>query len=178
MKMGTYTLTFTDFAPAMTQLRFWEKVGPLSESGCREWLGARYNVRGFRYGKFAFKNKKSWIAAHRASWVIHNGPIPAGLIVRHKCDNPPCVAIEHLELGTHMDNTVDKIKRGRAYFMTDEDRLKGRKVFRAKCSAIKECKWGHPRSVYGRRYRSSGLAFHCLECSRLAQQKYRAKRHG
>lgn len=54
--------------------------------------------------------------AHRYAWERENGPIPEGLVVRHKCDIPPCVRIEHLELGTHQDNTNDMIARGRAHW--------------------------------------------------------------
>jgi hypothetical protein len=42
------------------------------------------------------------------------GPIPDGLIVRHTCDNPPCINLKHLVLGTRADNMQDKVDRGRA----------------------------------------------------------------
>lgn len=44
-------------------------------------------------------------------WV--NGSIPKGLVVRHECDNPACVNINHLLLGTQKDNVHDSIKRRR-----------------------------------------------------------------
>ncbi|SOR54315.1 Phage protein [Yersinia phage fPS-10] len=48
------------------------------------------------------------------------GEIPNGLVVRHKCDNPKCFKIEHLELGTAKDNNDDKMKRGRGVFPKGE----------------------------------------------------------
>jgi hypothetical protein len=69
-----------------------------------------------QYGKFGSGNSR--IAsktdyAHRVSWRIHFGEIPAGLIVCHRCDNPICVRPDHLFLGTHQDNIADMIAKGR-----------------------------------------------------------------
>lgn len=51
--------------------------------------------------------------AHRVAWEQANGPIPTGLVVRHKCDNPPCIDPDHLEIGTLADNVRDMDERGR-----------------------------------------------------------------
>ena len=47
--------------------------------------------------------------AHRVAWTIAYGAIPTGALIRHKCDNAPCV--EHLEIGTQADNWNDFITR-------------------------------------------------------------------
>jgi hypothetical protein len=53
------------------------------------------------------------VRAHRYVWIMMRGPIPPGLVVRHKCDNPPCINIDHLELGTVKQNAQDMMERGR-----------------------------------------------------------------
>lgn len=42
------------------------------------------------------------------------GPIPAGLVVRHTCDRPSCINVEHAVLGTHADNVADRVRRNRS----------------------------------------------------------------
>jgi hypothetical protein len=52
------------------------------------------------------------MTASRWVWLMANGPIPDGMVVRHKCDNPPCFRLSHLELGTVADNNRDAQARG------------------------------------------------------------------
>jgi hypothetical protein len=77
-------------------------------NGCREWLGAS---GGSGHGQTSVNGKR--LGAHVAMYEAVHGPIPAGMEVRHSCDNPPCIAIEHLLLGTHADNMRDMRERGR-----------------------------------------------------------------
>lgn len=51
--------------------------------------------------------------AHRASYEAFVGPIPAGMKLRHTCDNPACIRPDHLILGTQADNMRDKVERNR-----------------------------------------------------------------
>ena len=54
------------------------------------------------------------LRAHRYVWTVVNGPIPDGLHVLHTCDNPPCINIAHLWLGTNADNVADRTAKGRS----------------------------------------------------------------
>jgi hypothetical protein len=57
--------------------------------------------------------KRKNMLAHRAVYELHFGDIPNGMFVLHKCDNPSCVNIDHLELGDQKKNVQDCIARGR-----------------------------------------------------------------
>ena len=91
--------------------RFWRKVVK-TDDGCWIWTAAR-SPRG--YGAFGRGSREARvILAHRFSWEQANGPIPDGLCVLHRCDNPPCVNPAHLFLGTRTDNNRDMHAKGRA----------------------------------------------------------------
>lgn len=64
------------------------------------------------YGAFRVQGRE--LPAHRVAYMVSRGPIPHGLIVRHSCDRPACIAPAHLQLGTQKDNMRDKYERGRA----------------------------------------------------------------
>lgn len=84
----------------------------VTATGCWEWCGSR---NGLGYGEFNAKLLGYVNArAHRVVYEHYAGPIPTGLELRHKCDNPPCVNPEHLEPGTHAQNMQDMAERGRA----------------------------------------------------------------
>lgn len=86
-------------------VRFWSYV--LRGDDCWEWIGA--HCRG--YGRFWDGERE--VRAHRFSYALHVGDIPAGLMVLHRCDNPPCVNPAHLFVGTNDDNMADKKVKGR-----------------------------------------------------------------
>jgi hypothetical protein len=89
-------------------VRFWRSVAKTQE-GCWEWQGRR-GAKG--YGVFVWDTGKP-VLAHRASYTIARGSIPAGLFVCHHCDNPKCVRPDHLFVGTNADNMKDGYTKGR-----------------------------------------------------------------
>lgn len=81
----------------------------LTRSGdCLVWTR---RCRNGGYGVLSIRNRN--VATHRLAYELEHGPIPDGLVVRHKCDNPPCCNPDHLELGTMADNARDMLERGR-----------------------------------------------------------------
>jgi len=102
--------------------------------GCHLWIGA---ISGDGYGRAAAlpggdgadadlalfpveRPRVTHVGAHRVAWSAWHGPVPAGLWVRHHCDEPLCAPVlretvdEHLAVGTPADNAADRRQRGRS----------------------------------------------------------------
>jgi len=91
--------------------RFWKKVNKSGADDCWNWTAGK-----FRSGYGAFSVLTKLLKAHRISYMITNGPIPEGLFICHKCDNPSCVNPSHLWPGTNSDNLMDASRKGRIAF--------------------------------------------------------------
>lgn len=115
-----------------TPEKFWSKVNICGADKCWFWLASK-DKDGYGYFRYNGKNDK----AHRVSWIIINGPIPDGLCVLHKCDNPGCVNYNHLFIGTTKDNVVDMFNKGRANKVKGE-KHGGSKLTEAQVIQIRE----------------------------------------
>jgi hypothetical protein len=82
---------------------------PEPNTGCQLWLAS---LGSTGYGQLRFRGRT--LKAHRAAWESAFGPVPAGLVLRHRCDQRQCVNPAHLQLGTHAENMGDMVRRGRS----------------------------------------------------------------
>lgn len=143
--------------------RFWAKVQKAGPDDCWPWLASRM-PKG--YGKLGIASTTPKLA-HRVSWELHYGPIPEGLFVCHRCDNPPCVNPAHLFLGTCTDNLRDMVAKGR-FTLRNQFLVNKLKT---------ECKHGHPFTPENTMWieRRGRPARRCRTCDRQANREYKSR---
>ncbi len=88
--------------------RFWAKVDIRGHQECWLWQ-ACLNKKG--YGKIGVLGRTE--IAPRIAWKLTHGEIPDRMLICHSCDNPRCVNPGHLFVGTHLDNSLDMMRKKR-----------------------------------------------------------------
>jgi HNH endonuclease len=135
--------------------RFWGGLDVRGDDECWVWTKS-LDTPG--YGQLRIPGPRSVnkrIRISRLSWIIHNGPIPDGMNVLHRCDNPPCANPRHLFLGDRGVNMRDMVSKGRhgmarkthciaGHEFTEENtmRVKGGRSCR-ECARRRSREWYH-----------------------------------
>lgn len=132
--------------------RFWDKVDKTEKC----WL-FRNGTKRMVYGTIGIGGKT--VKSHILSWLIHNGSIPDGLYVCHKCDNRPCVRPEHLFLGTQSDNMKDAMNKGRISVPRTGNKKQGVRRNNAKLNDIAVREIRDYFETYPSSYEELGLRF-------------------
>lgn len=133
--------------------RFLKLVKSPSSDGCWEFQGRR-DRHG--YGRYYFNGHSQ--GAHRVSYVLQRGPVPAGLVLDHVCRNPPCVNPAHLEAVTHRENVLRGIS------------------FAAVNARKRTCIHGHSLTDPTNVYRQGGQRRQCRKCNASAVGRYKLRR--
>jgi hypothetical protein len=119
--------------------RFWRKVnknGPVPKhypeiGNCWTWTGS---TNQYGYGLFGIGGSGNTMVAHKVHWtLIAKRELLNGMKLLHKCDDPPCVRLDHLFVGTHADNMRDMVAKRRASFPSGSDHYRTRLRFEDAC---------------------------------------------
>lgn len=123
-------------------------------AGCWVWDGAS-DYQG--YGRINIDGRT--MLAHRASYELHVGLIPAGLEIDHLCRNPSCINPAHLEPVTRKVNT---------------DRGRCAEVHRHRFAAMTHCKNGHEYTKTNTYFNPSGHR-NCKICRLNSSKRHMEK---
>lgn len=131
---------------ARLRRRFWRKV--TRGSGCWAWQGC---TDSYGYGLVSVTGQgyRGCVAAHRIAFFLKYGPVDG--FVLHRCDNPPCVRLDHLFEGTKKDNTQDCLTKGRLILPPHDSAAHGETHYAAKLS-------DHDVDVIQERYAAGGVS--------------------
>ena len=134
----------------------------VTDTNCWEWRGAKSPA-----GYGVLRHAGPTVSATRSVWSLANGPVPDGMVVRHKCDNPPCVNPDHLEIGTPAQNSRDMVERNRssAYATGRYDGV---------CAKGKH-DISKPEALRPASRKSRKPEMICVECDRERKRKWEAK---
>lgn len=98
----------------MNESKFWARVAKGGPNDCWPWRGYLTET-GYGRVRTVHLGRQAQYRTHRLAYFFHYGVEPGDLLVRHKCDNPPCCNPAHLELGTQLDNALDREARNPNY---------------------------------------------------------------
>lgn len=124
--------------------RFWAKIR--KSEGCWEWTAG---VDRDGYGVFRGAGDRRY-RAHRYAWEEVHGPLASSTFLMHSCDNPRCVRVDHLSIGTAADNMRDCITKGRSrkahgkalpQTRLTEDEVRAVRLAKAEGAAYAEIAW-------------------------------------
>lgn len=93
------------------------------ENGCLECISHSKDDCGYTRIRYNGKHDRLF----RVLYQLKFGDIPEGMLIRHKCDNPSCSNVDHLEIGTMKDNVRDMIERGRSKQHSPKPTISGTK---------------------------------------------------
>jgi hypothetical protein len=118
--------------------RFWKKVDKKGKNGCWNWVASK-NKAGYGVCWTGFTTA----VAHRVSFFLVKGYLPAGMDLDHVCHNKACVNPEHLRPVTRSQNNENVIGA------RSDNKTSGiRGVFWDKS----RCKWSAQARKFGKTY--------------------------
>jgi hypothetical protein len=154
-------------------------AGKVDRSGeCWIWTGERNN---HGYGRFVIYrgNKRVRLLVHRLSAFVALGIEPP--VVRHRCDNPPCIRPDHLVAGTQADNIRDAVERGRidtsgmTAWRAFASHLPRQRV-EANAKACSRCRRTKPLTEFHKnRVNADGRQYWCRDCCRGEDARRRTR---
>lgn len=115
--------------------RFWAKVVLPNSQGCMLWTG---KPDGNGYGSFHLQGQA--FRSHQISYWLAFGPAPGGFVIDHVkakgCTNRHCVAPDHLEAVTQIEN----VRRAMKTHCKRGHRLAGDNVYVRLDTGIRQCR--------------------------------------